>query len=158
MAFSFASFFTNPWIYPLADRRSNKRHVPYRRSILSCRTLFIKAPPDMPGSDLRLPSLSNRPYPRTSGRFDVRGAAVLWPFQRCHRGRDRRICIRSRWRDNVSRGRVVSAAVIHVKHKSHIQDLCLKFCIFTILRHHQNIFRCGQFRFRRIDIEILSSA
>ena len=57
------------------------------------------------------------------------------------------------------KSRVVSAAVIHVKHKSHIQDLCLKFCIFTILaEHHQNIFRCGQFRFRRIDIEILSSA
>ena len=53
--------------------------------------------------------------------------------------------------------RIVSAAVIHMEHKRHIQDLCFKFCIFPVLtQHHKNVLCGGKVRIRCINIQVLA--
>ena len=52
--------------------------------------------------------------------------------------------------------RIVTAAMIHMEHKRHIQNLSLKLCILPVLtEHHQDILCRRQFRRRRIDKKIL---
>ena len=55
--------------------------------------------------------------------------------------------------------RVITAAVIHMKHHRHIQDLRLQLRVLSVLtKHHQDILSHGQLRSRCIDKEILTSA
>ena len=86
--------------------------------------------------------------------------AMLRSFQGSHRCCNRRIRIGTGRSNYMSRkGGVITTAMIHMKHKCHIQDLCLKRCILSVFtKHHQDILRCGKLRMRCINIKILTSS
>ena len=53
-----------------------------------------------------------------------------------------------------SKRRIISTAMLHMKHQCSIQYLCFQFCIFLIRpQHKQNIFCCRQIRLWTMDIK-----
>ena len=54
----------------------------------------------------------------------------------------------------IGKGRVISTTVFSMKNQGYIQDLCLQFCELAVRpQHMKNIFRCGIFRFWRMQKE-----
>ena len=85
------------------------------------------------------------------------GPAVLGPLQGGQRRRDNRIGIRPRGSNHTGgKGGIVSAAMLHMKHKGNIQHLCLQLRIFLVRpQHHQQIFRCRQLLRRTMYVHAL---
>ena len=54
--------------------------------------------------------------------------------------------------------RVATTAVLHVKDQGKIEDLRFQICVLLIrAQHTEDIFRCGKFLLRIVDIKTLAS-
>ena len=87
------------------------------------------------------------------------GSAVPRPLQRRHGRRHRRISIRTGGCYHTGRkGRVITTAMLHVKHQRHIQNLCLqKTVLFIRAQQHQKILCSRQTRIRAMDVHTFIS-
>ena len=82
------------------------------------------------------------------------GAAVFRSLKGWKSSCDYRICITS-CRSNYTGSKcwVVTAAVLHMKHKSYIKYAGFKFCVVSVRSEHkQYVFRCGKLFVRTVDI------
>ena len=85
--------------------------------------------------------------------LDIRSAmlrAFKW-WQCCG---NYRVCITSGWRyDTSCKCWVITAAMLHMKHKCNVKNSCLKLRIASVRsKHHQYIFSCWKLFIRSVDI------